>query len=160
MSSPPVFSGLCGVHSFLCFLCFFIWPLCCLSFFYLQLLITPIGIFRRFLVLCRRPIYIRKLYQSQHTITNDSDNTLSSVYMISFRFYCGDFVEAICIRLSWDFIVGNSVDMVCLSLSWDFIIGNSVDMVCLSLSWDSITRNYILVRERLSWDVIVEIWFI
>jgi hypothetical protein len=52
----PSFSGVRVTRSLVlcvcfvdCFLSFFFWPLCCLSFFDLRILITPFGIFKPFL---------------------------------------------------------------------------------------------------------------
>ena len=55
MSSPPVFSGVHVTRSLVlcvCFVdrCLFLWPLCCLSFIDLRILVTPCAIFKLFLV--------------------------------------------------------------------------------------------------------------
>jgi hypothetical protein len=50
MSSPPLFSGVRVTRSFMCMFCrslsvllyFFFWPLCCLFFFDIRILITPL----------------------------------------------------------------------------------------------------------------------
>jgi hypothetical protein len=58
LSSPPVLVGFCySVFNFMCMFCrsFFVfmyfsfWPLCCLFFFDLRIVITPFGIFKLFL---------------------------------------------------------------------------------------------------------------
>ena len=61
MSSLPVFSGVCVTRSlvlcecfvdrclFFCIFSFFFWPLCCLFFFDLRIMATPLGIFKLFL---------------------------------------------------------------------------------------------------------------
>ena len=59
LSSPPVFNGVHVTRSLVLYVCFcrslfvllyfFFWPLCCLFFFDIRILIAPFGIFKLFL---------------------------------------------------------------------------------------------------------------